>query len=81
MIDFKIEKGVPFVSRQGRHSGIGECLTQLEVGDSFTFPTSERSHINNAISYQHRKRGKLGPRYSCQLCYPPNGMSRIWRIK
>lgn len=74
----KIESGIPFnssrdIGAMGRWRGL---LAEMNVGDSFAYPSSARSAVSVAI-YRHRESGRAG-----KFSYAKQDIGyRVWRIE
>lgn len=68
--EFRIEKGVPL---PGHTRGSKYPFSRMEVGDSFTVPTSMRKVVMVAHNYGHKNGKKFATRTIGEVL-------RIWRI-
>jgi hypothetical protein len=77
MTDIQIDKGVPLL-RDTRGRSSPWPLREMEMGDSFAFPTIYRDSVNNAMRYAKKTWGSERIYTQRQL---GNGTSRCWRTK
>lgn len=75
MTKYTIEKNIPIPTEAGA-TRASYPFHQMEVGDSFTAPVSERARINNAICGHKKRHGAV---FSVRTL--GDGTVRVWRIK
>lgn len=79
---YKIEKGLPMPEPRGKQSEIGKALQLLAIGDSFTFPASQRSSVQQSISqFMRRNKSFKGKKFVTRTILPEKKLVRVWRIK
>jgi len=75
MSEFKIEKNVEMPRLGVYPFGI------MEIGDSFTFPASERARVSSASSIYAKKSAKKGNNMRFAVRRVDADTYRIWRVE
>jgi len=74
MADFEIEDNIEIPTRKAVYRY--NKLHELEVGQSFTFPSSRANHIAQAMSQTRKRTGKAFTQRKIS-----EDKSRVWRVK
>jgi hypothetical protein len=73
-MSYAIEKSIPIPDRTAQEPG-RYPFAQMEVGDSFVVPRSERHRVDNAAAWYRKRRGH---RYTRRTL---GDTVRIWRVQ